>query len=118
MQGKNTMVKTIQIDLDGVLNTYCGNYDENKISAPRKGVKEFLEKLAKNYQIEIFTVRNIALVEKWLIKNKLDKYITNISNIKNPSSTVIIDDRAIRFDGNFDKTYEEVINFIPHWKTT
>ena len=74
------MVKTIQIDLDGVLNTYCGNYDENKISAPRKGVKEFLEKLAKNYQIEIFTVRNIALVEKWLIKNKLDKYITNISN--------------------------------------
>lgn len=118
MQGKNTMVKTIQIDLDGVLNTYCGNYDENKISAPRKGVKEFLEKLAKNYQIEIFTVRNIALVEKWLIKNKLDKYITNISNIKNPFSTVIIDDRAIRFDGNFDKTYEEVINFIPHWKTT
>lgn len=114
----NTMVKTIQIDLDGVLNTYCGNYDENTISAPRKGAKEFLEKLSQNYIIEIFTVRNTNLVNRWLIENKLNKYITNVSNIKNPFSTVIIDDRALRFEGDFEKTYEEIINFSPHWKIT
>ena len=30
------MIKTIAIDLDGVLNTYCGNYNENDCSAPRR----------------------------------------------------------------------------------
>ena len=45
------MIKTIAIDLDGVLNTYCGNYNENEIAPPKEGVHEFLAKLAENYKI-------------------------------------------------------------------
>ena len=37
------MPKTLLIDLDGVLNTYDGNYSESEIAPPRDGVKEFLE---------------------------------------------------------------------------
>lgn len=63
------MIKTIAIDLDGVLNTYCGNYNENEIAPPKEGVHEFLAKLAENYKIEIFTVRNTKLTAKWLKKS-------------------------------------------------
>ena len=50
--------KLIQIDLDGVLNNYCGNYDAEKIVDVKIGAKEFLEELSKEYNIEIFTVEN------------------------------------------------------------
>lgn len=41
----------ILIDLDGVLNSYKGDYKENHIPKPQKGVWEFLEDLSKNYII-------------------------------------------------------------------
>lgn len=34
--------KTILIDLDGVLNTYTGNFDENVIPPIKKGALEFI----------------------------------------------------------------------------
>ena len=40
------MRKTIQIDLDGVLNDYDGNFSE-EIPKIKKGAKEFLKVLAK-----------------------------------------------------------------------
>ena len=56
------MPKTISIDLDGVLNTYHGNYEENKIAPIKGGAAEFLETLAKEYKIEVFTVRDNKIV--------------------------------------------------------
>ena len=76
------MIKTIAIDLDGVLNTYCGNYNENEIAPPKEGVHEFLAKLAENYKIEIFTVRNTKLTAKWLIDNDLDRYVSTSQMLK------------------------------------
>jgi histidinol phosphatase-like enzyme len=40
--------KTILVDLDGVLNTYNGEYDENSIPQMKDGAKEFLQNLSKN----------------------------------------------------------------------
>ena len=40
------MTKTLLIDLDGVLNTYSGNYKDEKIPEPRKNVDTFLKKLS------------------------------------------------------------------------
>lgn len=110
------MKKTILIDLDGVLNNYCGNYKEDVVSEAREGVKEFLKKLSEIYKIEVFTARNTKITVEWLIKNKLDKYISNVTNVKNPFACVILDDRALNFDGDFKKAYDEIINFKPHWK--
>lgn len=110
------MIKTIAIDLDGVLNTYCGNYNENEIAPPKEGVHEFLAKLAENYKIEIFTVRNTKLTAKWLIGNDLDRYVSNITNVKNPFASAFIDDRAIRFNGDYDETLQEITFFKPYWR--
>ena len=110
------MAKLLLIDFDGVLNTYTGNYDENVIPSPRKGVENFLKKLSECYKIEIFTARNKKSVLKWLIENGLDKYIYDVTNVKNPYATVIVDDRALRFAGDSEKAFLEIVNFSPYWK--
>ena len=110
------MKKTILIDLDGVLNDYSGNYNENKIPNIKKGAKEFLKDLAINYNIEIFTVRNRMQTVKWLQNNKIDNLIKDVTNVKNPYASVIIDDRAINFNGNFKELSDKIKDFKPYWK--
>ncbi len=109
------MKKTILIDLDGVLNNYNGNFDENFIPEIKTGVKEFLEKLSLNYKIKIFTTRNKILTAKWIIENHLENYILDITNTKDICH-VYIDDRCINFDGNFENLENKIENFEPWYK--
>lgn len=108
--------KLISIDLDGVLNTYHGNYDTVAISPPREGVHEFLKNLSRKFTIDIFTARDSELVWNWLKEHELYKFINNVTNVKSKNSTVILDDRAINFDGNFSEAYRKILVFKPHWK--
>ena len=80
------MKRIISIDLDGVLNTYNGQYNAANIPMIKQGDIEFIQKLSENYKIEIFTARNKKLVKKWLKSNLIEKYIYQISNKKNPFS--------------------------------
>lgn len=107
--------KTILIDLDGVLNTYDGNFNKDYISPVKDGAKEFLEKLSKNYEIKIFTTRNKLLTSKWMIENNLDKYILDITNIKD-LAWIYIDDRCLTFKGNYESLTAEINNFRPWYK--
>lgn len=109
------MKKTILIDLDGVLNEYNGNYRENFIPKAAKGVNDFLKILSKDYNIVIFTTRNNALATNWLKENSLDKYVSEITNIKRPC-LLYIDDRALCYKGNFSSTIEEIKKFNTHWE--
>ena len=105
-----TFKKTILIDLDGVLNTYTGDFDENIIPPIKQGAYEFIKKLSETYKIKIFTSRNLFLVSKWLIKNNLEEYIEDVTNKKEPCY-LIIDDRCINFDGNYQKTINHIEQF-------
>ena len=112
----NNYKKKILIDLDGVLNEYGKEkYDENYIPEIKDGAKEFIEKLSGVAELYLFTSRNLMLSAKWLIENKIDKYFKDVTNIKLPSF-LYVDDRTICFKGNFEKTYEEVLEFKPYWK--
>lgn len=111
------MSKIISIDLDGVLNTYNGEFNRNEIPPMRKGTPEFLKNLSKNYNIEIFTTREKNLVKSWLVENNLIEFIFNITNIKNCYASVFLDDRAINFDGDFQKAYLNIQSFTPYWKS-
>ena len=106
--------KKLLIDLDGVLNQYT-KYDENHIPEMKEGAKEFLEKLSKDHELYLFTTRNLLLCAKWLIKNNLNSYFKDITNIKLPSY-LYIDDRAICFKGDYSETLKEIENFKVHWK--
>ncbi len=107
--------KTILIDLDGVLNTYDGKYDEQNIPPIKEGAQDFLKELSKAYKIVIFTTRNRLKASKWLIKNKLDEYVHDITNVKEPSY-LIIDDRCIKFNGNYTETKNKINQFKVWYK--
>ena len=107
--------KTILIDLDGVLNTYDGNYSENYIPEVKKGAKEFIKKLNIDYDLILFTTRNSLEASRWLMENKIDKYFKNVTNVKIPAY-LYLDDRAIGFSGDYKKTLEQIEDFKAHWK--
>ncbi len=107
--------KTIMIDLDGVLNMYNGKYDENKLPELRQGAREFVEKLNKDYDLVLFTTRNNLEATKWLIENKIDKYFKNVTNVKIPAY-LYLDDRAIRFIGDYQNTIKQIEDFKVYWK--
>ena len=75
-----------------------------------------MEELSKIYDIEIFTVRNKIKTIEWLQKNNITHLIKEVTNVKNPYASIIIDDRAIGFNGDFSKVLEQAQNFKPYWK--
>lgn len=102
--------KTILIDLDGVLNTYTGNFDPNFIPPIKDGAVEFLKNLSKNYEIKLFTTRNKLLATKWLIENKIDSYFQDITNTKDVCY-LYVDDRCVTFDGDYNSLNDKIENF-------
>lgn len=109
--------KKILIDLDGVLNQYKGKYDKNFIPEIKDGAKEFLEKLydLNEYELNLFTTRNLLLSAKWLIENDIDKYFSEITNIKS-SAYLTIDDRCLCFKGDFNLMFKDILKFKAWWK--
>lgn len=99
-------MKTILIDLDGVLNEYKGNFDKNFIPQIRNGAKDFIINLSNNYEIKLFTTRNKLLTAKWLINNDLDKYISDITNVKE-LAWLYIDDRCLTFNGDYNQLFDK-----------
>jgi len=65
------------------------DYDESKICPIKDGAREFLEKLSDKFDIEIFTVRDKTLVESWIKENNIDKFISKVTDRKNPYSQII-----------------------------
>ena len=108
-------LKTLLIDLDGVLNNYEKYTDE--IPKIKEGAKEFIKKLydTNEYELVLFTTRNALMASKWLIKNDLDGYFKNVTNVKIPAY-LHVDDRVICFNNDFDKTYKDIINFKTYWR--
>ncbi len=106
----------IMIDLDEVLDNYS-KYDKNNIPPIKSGAKEFVQKLYSEdkYDLILFTTRSPKQATQWLIENKIDKYFKDVTNIKYPAY-IYIDDRAIQFNGNYDKTLKQIKKFKVYWK--
>ncbi len=111
----NITKKIILIDLDGVLNQYDGVFEENFIPPIKSGAREFIMELAKDFEVKIFTTRNKILTSKWLIKNNIDIFISDVTNIKE-LSWLYIDDRCLQFNGDFKELFEKIKNFRPWYK--
>jgi len=111
------MKKKIFVDFDGVLNTYQGWNGEDELFQPREGSLGFLKTLSENYDIYIFTTRDREKVYRWMIKHHFYQYIQDITNKKEPAY-LYIDDRAITFNGDYNKIVKDIKKFKPHWKAT
>jgi len=109
------MKKTLLIDLDGVLNEYKGNFDKDYIPPIKEGAEDFLKELSNDYEIKIFTTRNKILTAKWIQDNNLREFIADITNVKE-LCYLYVDDRCIKFDGNFKETINNIQNFKVWYK--
>ena len=107
--------KTILFDLDGVLNNYNGKYDKNYIPQIKEGAYNFIKELSNDYKIVIFTTRNTLIATKWLIENGLIDFVENVTNVKEPAY-LIIDDRCIKFEGDYNNLKEKIKNFNVWYK--
>ena len=112
---KKDFKKTILMDLDGVLNTYDGNFDKNFIPPIKDGAKEFLQNLSENFDIKIFTTRNKILASKWILENELEKYIHDVTDHKD-ICWLFIDDRCINFQGDYKILNNQIQNFKAWYK--
>lgn len=107
--------RTILIDLDGILNTYTGGYQEDYIPPISSGAKEFLEGLASDFDLKLFTTRPVKLAEKWLENNEILSLFSEVTNVKK-TSWLMIDDRCLTFEGDFEKLALQVADFKPWYK--
>ena len=97
----------VAIDFDGVLNCYEGwKTDMHLTREPVRGSLKFVNRLLDaGYGVVIFTCREMKSVYAWLRDNKFP--MITVTNHK-PAAKVYIDDRAYRFDGNFEAAFDAV----------
>lgn len=106
----------ICIDFDAVLNVYDGRKGEHHYDEPRKGAKEFLTKLKNaGLKFTVLTTRPADKVALWFKKYDFPEP-EQITNQKIPAA-VYIDDRALKFNGDYDKLLDELKNFNVFWKS-
>ena len=105
----NDQSSNIAIDFDGVIhNDNLGYHDGTIYGEIIDGAKDAIIDISKNYKIIIFTAKAKSdrpivndksgkqLVEEWLQKHDLLKYITEVTAEK-PRALLYIDDKGYRF---------------------
>jgi hypothetical protein len=108
-------MKTVCVDFNGVLDTYTGWRGPAFLYPPREGAGAFLSKLSERYRVVVLTTFDAALVWEWLRRYGFDAYVGDVTNHKVPA-VVYVDDRAVRFDGDFEATLREIEAFRTHWE--
>jgi trehalose-6-phosphatase len=112
-----TKKKLILFDFDGVVSQYSTNnwkgidIIEGDVVP---GMKELIAELREKYQIYIYSSRcsenkGIKAIEKWL--NKKGIAVDGITSKKLPYASILVDDRAINFNGSVDKLRKDIENF-------
>ena len=107
-------VKTVCVDFDGVIHEYKGWNGFLPTGEPIPGAREFLANLAARYQVVIHTSRKPEYVWPWLTRYAMTDMVYEVTNTKVPA-IAYVDDRAVRFDGDFDKALRE-ISSPAHWE--
>jgi hypothetical protein len=104
--------KTIALDFDGVLNSYGAGYTGVEVvDDPVPGAQRFVTNLLEDgFEPVVFSARasdrgGVAAIKQWLSTHEFPRM--EVTDVK-PKAEVYVDDRAFRFEGNFD----EALKFI------
>ena len=121
--GFENELNNIAIDFDGVIHNFNkGWHDGTCYGKPIPGALEAIRNLSQNYKIIIFTAKaksnrplvngktGVELVEEWLKKHDILKYVSEITSEK-PRAQIYIDDRGYRFI-NWDNAIRDIKELI------
>lgn len=104
--------RNILIDFDGTIHGYQTGWQgyDNIPDPPVPGAKEAIAKIRETYNVLIYSTRCEAIegiigIQRWLEKHGIEVDGVTASKTK---ASLIIDDRAYRFDGNWAKAVEFV----------
>lgn len=129
-------MKSVCVDLDGVLATYEGWRGLDHIGEPRHGARDFLQHLSQVARVIIFTTRCklgdpdlgrpdhesvatlYARVKEWLDQHKLP-YSEIYTGQGKPMACAYVDDRAVSIPTNpsaehFSPALARVLELIAH----
>lgn len=117
-------MSTIGIDFDGVIHAYSKGWHDGTIyDQPIPGALIALRNLMTEHAVFIFTSRNVTHVAAWMIERGFTcqsgytgKFWNTrgtllVTNRKIPAS-VYLDDRAVRFTGDWEEATKEINNLL------
>jgi hypothetical protein len=109
--------QTVIFDFDGVINSYTSRWQGADVilDPPVVGIKEAISEIRKHYRVVVVSSRCYQSGGIEAIKVWLEKYGIRVDDVtdEKPPAVVIVDDRAITFDGNTDGLLEKIKNFKP-----
>ncbi len=99
------MKQTIVIDFDGVLHSYTSGWKGAAVipDQPTPGAKDAVRILRERYTVVVISSRchqpgGIEAIKAWLAQHGIE--VDSVSNDK-PPHIVVVDDRALRFEGDW-----------------
>ena len=91
-------------------------YNQDQLADSKIPIEESLQKLNFDYEVKIFTARDIIMATNWLKKYNLFDYISGVTNIKEPAY-IQVDDRCITFDGDYSNLLKKISEFKVWYKS-
>jgi len=113
--GISALRRTICLDFDGVLNSYrsgwCGI--DNIPDPPIHGTDRAVQRLRKDYRVVVNSARCATpegreAIRQWLARHNIE--VDEVCEHK-PPATVYVDDRAIRFEGDWFEALQKISDF-------
>lgn len=117
--------KTLLVDFDGVIHSYESGWQGAAVIAdlPIHGAFEWLERASEHFDISIFSARNgqhggtVAMV-MWFMRHGLkDSVLRRLDfPMVKPKAFLTIDDRSIRFEGDWSKIDPSTLLKFKTWQ--
>jgi hypothetical protein len=106
------MKQTVILDFDGVIHSYTSGWKGAAVipDGPTDGARDAIAKLREQYQVVVVSSRchqpgGIEAIRAWLVQHGIE--VDAVSNDK-PPHIVTVDDRAFRFEGDWQAVIEGI----------
>jgi hypothetical protein len=113
--GISRLSRTVCLDFDGVLHSYRSGWRGVEVipDPPIHGTREAVARLRQQYRVVVYSARcrtpeGRRAVEQWLARH--DIQVDEVCDYK-PPALVYVDDRAIRFRGDWEQALTEIRDF-------
>jgi hypothetical protein len=113
--GIGRLRRTVCLDFDGVLHSYRSGWCGAEIipDPPIHGTREAVAQLRRHYRVVVHSSRCHSEEGRRAVANWLQKHDITVDEVceHKPPALVYVDDRAVRFRGNWDDLCTEISQF-------